>query len=217
VEAGNEWIVDADLKDFFGSVDHEKLLTLVGKPIADGRVLKLIQQMLEAGYEERGQKFATPRGTPQGGVVSPLLSNILLTPFDQEMRRQGYKLTRWADDWVVTRRTRAEAEHALARAVKILEQLGVALNQAKTRIVHITRGFEFLGFKIQRGKGKFRLTHDRIKRGKNILPNGCARSSSWSASSRSYPLFRSRKPFHESRIRENCTSGLCGGRRQGLH
>jgi len=119
--------------------------------------------MLEAGYEERGQKFATPRGTPQGGVVSPLLSNILLTPFDKEMRRQGYQLTRWADDWVVTCRTRAEAEHALARAVKILEQLGVALNQAKTRIVHITRGFEFLGFKIQRGKGKFRLTPDRIK------------------------------------------------------
>ena len=163
VGSGSEWIVDADLKDFFGSVNHEKLLTLVGKQIADSRVLKLIQQMLEAGYEERGQKFATPRGTPQGGVVSPLLSNILLTPFDKEMRRQGYQLTRWADDWVVTCRTRAEAEHALARAVKILEQLGVTLNQAKTRIVHITRGFEFLGFKIQRGKGKFRLAHDRIK------------------------------------------------------
>jgi RNA-directed DNA polymerase len=127
-------------------VNHEKLLTLVGKQIADSRVLKLIQQMLEAGYEERGQKFATP----QGGVVSPLLSNILLTPFDKEMRRQGYQLTL---DWVVTCRTRAEAEHALARAVRILEQLGVTLNQAKTRIVHITRGFEFLGFKIQRGKG----------------------------------------------------------------
>jgi len=86
VGSGSEWIVDADLKDFFGSVNHEKLLTLVGKQIADSRVLKLIQQMLEAGYEERGQKFATPRGTPQGGVVSPLLSNILLTPFDKEMR-----------------------------------------------------------------------------------------------------------------------------------
>ena len=163
VGSGSEWIVDADLKDFFGSVNHEKLLTLVGKQIADSRVLKLIQQMLEAGYEERGQKFATPRGTPQGEVVSPLLSNILLIPFDKEMRRQGCQLTRWADDWVVTCRTRAEAEHALARAVKILEQLGVTLNQAKTRIVHITRGFEFLGFKIQRGKGKFRLAHDRIK------------------------------------------------------
>ena len=78
VGSGSEWIVDADLKDFFGSVNHEKLLTLVGKQIADSRALKLIQQMLEAGYEERGQKFASPRGTPQGGVISPLLSNILL-------------------------------------------------------------------------------------------------------------------------------------------
>ena len=163
VEAGNEWIVDADLKDYFGSVDHDKLMTLVGKQVADGRVLDLIQQMLKAGYEEKGQKFATPRGTPQGGVVSPLLSNILLTPFDKEMRRQGYQLTRWADDWVVTCRTRVEAEHVLARAVKILDQLGVTLNREKTRIVHITHGFEFLGFKIQRGKGRFKLPHARIK------------------------------------------------------
>jgi RNA-directed DNA polymerase len=163
VEAGNKWIVDADLKDYFGSVDHDKLMTLVGKQIADGRVLDLIQQMLTAGYEEKGQKFATPRGTPQGGVISPLLSNILLTPFDKEMRRQGYQLTRWADDWVVTCRTRAEAEHVLARAVGILEQLGVALNREKTRIVHVTHGFEFLGFKIRRGKGRFKLPHGRIK------------------------------------------------------
>jgi len=163
VEAGNEWIVDADLKDYFGSVDHEKLMTLVGKQIADGRVLDLIQHILTAGYEEKGQKFPTPRGTPQGGVISPLLSNILLTPFDKEMRRQGYQLTRWADDWVVTCRTRAEAEHALARAVKILDQLGVTLNREKTRIVHITCGFEFLGFKIQRGKGRFKLPPGRIK------------------------------------------------------
>jgi len=163
VEAGSEWIVDADLRDYFGSVDHEKLMTLVGKQIADGRVLKLTQQMLKAGYEEKGQRFETPRGTPQGGVISPLLSNILLTPFDKEMRHQGYQLTRWADDWVVTCRTRAEAKDALVRAAKILAKLGVTLNRAKTRIVHIAQGFEFLGFKIQRGKGRFKLTRDRIK------------------------------------------------------
>jgi len=126
-------------------------------------VLTLIQQLLKAGYEDQGRSFETPRGTPQGGVISPLLSNILLTPFDKEMRRQGYLLTRWADDWVVTCRTRAEAESALARAVKILETLGVALNREKTRIVHIGHGFEFLGFKIQRGKGRYKLRRDRIK------------------------------------------------------
>ena len=132
-------------------------MALVRKQVADGRVLKLIQQTLTAGYQKEGRRYATPRGTPQGGVISPLLSNILLTPFDKEMRRQGYQLTRCADDWVVTCRTRAEAEHVLARAAKILEQLGVALNREKTRIVHVAHGFEFLGFKIKRGNRLFKL------------------------------------------------------------
>ena len=82
----------------FGSVEHEKLLTLVSQRIADGRVLRLIEAMLKAGSYCKGRLFPTERGTPQGGVVSPLLSNILLTPFDQEMRRRGYQLTRCADD-----------------------------------------------------------------------------------------------------------------------
>jgi RNA-directed DNA polymerase len=119
--------------------------------------------MLKAGYEEKGQRYETPRGTPQGGVVSPLLSNILLTPFDKEMRQKGYLLTRWADDWVVTCRTRAEADEALVSATKILDELGVTLNREKTRIVHISKGFEFLGFKIQQGRNKLKLSHDRIK------------------------------------------------------
>jgi RNA-directed DNA polymerase len=89
IQSGQEWIVDGDLKDFFGSVDHEKLLTLVAQRIADSRVLRLIRAMLKAGSYGQGQLFPTERGTPQGGVVSPLLSNILLTPFDQEMRRKG--------------------------------------------------------------------------------------------------------------------------------
>ncbi|HCJ84242.1 MAG TPA: group II intron reverse transcriptase/maturase, partial [Parachlamydiales bacterium] len=163
IEEGNEWIVDADLKDYFGSVDHEKLIALVAQRISDGRVLKLIQQMLEAGYIEQGSLFPTSRGTPQGGVVSPCLSNVLLTPFDKEMRRKGYRLTRWADDWVVTCRTRSEAVQALATATKILQKLGVTLNAKKTRIVNIKQGFEFLGFKIGQGKGVLRLPASKIK------------------------------------------------------
>ena len=88
IKAGAEWIVDADLKDFFGSADHEKLLTLVSQRVSDGRVLRLIEAMLKAGSYGRGQRFPTEQGTPQGGVVSPLLSNILLTPFDREMRAE---------------------------------------------------------------------------------------------------------------------------------
>ena len=98
LQAGGGWIVDADLKDFFGSVDHEKLLTLVAQRVADSRVLRLIKAMLKAGSYGQGKLFPSERGTPQGGVASPLLSNILLTPFDQEMRRKGYRLTRYADD-----------------------------------------------------------------------------------------------------------------------
>src|SRR5215471_12411624 len=152
ITGGREWIVDADLKDFFGSVDHAKLLTLVAQRIADGRVLRLIEAMLKAGSYGNGRLFPTERGTPQGGVVSPLLSNILLTPFDQEMRRKGYQLTRYADDWVITCESAAEARAAIADALRILEQLGVQLNPEKTRIVHVRFGFEFLGYQIKRGR-----------------------------------------------------------------
>jgi len=162
IKGGSEWIVDADLKDFFGSVDHEKLVTLVAQRVADSRVLRLIKSMLKAGSYGEGRLFPTERGTPQGGVVSPLLSNILLTPFDREMRCRGYQLTRYADDWVITCKSAAEARAAIAAATKILKELGVALHPQKTRIVHVQYGFEFLGYKIKRGK-QLRLPASKIR------------------------------------------------------
>ena len=164
IHSGREWIVDADLKNFFGSVDHEKLLTLVAQRIADGRVLRLIRAMLKAGSYGKGQLFPTERGTPEGGVVSPLLSNILLTPFDREMRRKGYQLTRFADDWVVTCKSAAEARAAIAAALRILSELGVQLHPRKTRVVHVQHGFEFLGYLVKRGK-QLRLPPSRIVTG----------------------------------------------------
>src|SRR6202140_2777111 len=164
IQSGREWIVDADLKDFFGSVEHEKLLTLVAQRITDGRVLRLIKAMLKAGSYGEGRLFPTERGTPQGGVVSPLLSNILLTPFDQEMRRKGYQLTRYADDWVATCESAAEARAAVAAALRILNELGVQLHPQKTRIVHVRQGFEFLGYKVKRGK-QLRLPPGKIRSG----------------------------------------------------
>lgn len=94
IASGGDWMVEADLRDFFGSVAHAKLLTLVAQRVADGRVLRLIEAMLQAGSYGQGRLFLTERGTPQGGMVSPLLSHILLTPLDREMRRKGYQLTR---------------------------------------------------------------------------------------------------------------------------
>jgi len=165
IQAGRVWIVDADLKDFFGSVDHTRLMQLVTRRIADGRVLTLIEQMLEAPVLEGGRVEPTVRGTPQGGVVSPLLANVLLTPFDKEMRARGYQLTRYADDWLVTCTSRTEAERALATARRILEALGVILHPEKTRIVHVRHGFEFLGYVVRRGKKPLQLSGHRIKSG----------------------------------------------------
>jgi len=163
IQGGNEWIVDADLSDFFGSVDHEKLLTLLNQRIADGRVLRLIRCILKAGCVAEGQHRPTEQGTPQGGVISPLLSNILLTPFDREMRRRGYLLTRYADDWVITCRSKTEARAALTVAQRILSKLGVTLNAKKTRIVQVRYGFEFLGYKIKQGQKPLYLSQAKIQ------------------------------------------------------
>jgi len=165
IEAGNEWIVDADLRDFFGSAEHEKIVTLVSQRVSDGRVLRLIEAMLKAGSYGEGRLFPTERGTPQGGVASPLLSNILLTPFDWEMRRRGYQLTRYADDWCITCSSAAQARAALETASRVLKQLGVVINPRKTRIVHVRHGFEFLGYKIKRGNRPMRLPDGRINSG----------------------------------------------------
>lgn len=165
IQEGNEWIVDADLKNFFGSVDHEKLMTLVNQRIADGRVLGLIESMLKAGCVANEKRLTTKQGVFQGGPISPALSNILLTPFDREMRRKGYRLTRYADDWVASCRTRSEAQSVLRFATKILKQLGVTLHKEKTRIVHVSKGFEFLGYKIKRGSRPLRLSPQQIKSG----------------------------------------------------
>lgn len=165
IEAGSEWIVDADLKDFFGSACHQKLLTLFSQRIADGRILNLLDSIMKAGCIAEGKKLPTEHGVPQGGVFSPLASNVLLTPFDREMRRKGYRLTRYADDWVVTCSTRAEALAVLEFATKVLSKLGVTLNKEKTRIVHVRRGFEFLGYKIKRGSKPLRLPANKIKSG----------------------------------------------------
>ena len=165
LQSGQEWIVDADLRDFFGSADQEKLMVLINQRVSDGRILRLIERMLKAGCYAQGKRLPTERGTPQGSVISPLLSNILLTPFDREMRRKGYRLTRWADDWVVTCKTRSEAQAALAAAKRILQQLGVVLHEEKTRIVHAKHGFEFLGYKLKKGTRPLQLSAQRIRSG----------------------------------------------------
>jgi RNA-directed DNA polymerase len=153
LKAGYSWVVDADLKSYFDTIPQEPLLERVAEKIADGRMLALVKAFLEQGIME-GMKTWTPTGgTPQGAVISPLLSNIYLDPLDQQMVRQGIEMVRYADDFVILCRSEAEAREALERVQQWTVQAGLTLHPVKTRIVDATQpgGFDFLGYHFERG------------------------------------------------------------------
>ncbi|MCK4617596.1 hypothetical protein KAT45_01710 [Candidatus Aerophobetes bacterium] len=147
LKRGYQWVLEVDIEKFFDSVNQKKLIDLVAEEIADGRVLRLIQSFLRCGVMEDMQVEYRTAGTPQGGVISPLLANIYLHPYDERMTQEGYKAVRFADDIVILCRSRTEAEKALRRTREILEgELSLKLNSQKTKITHKRKTFEFLGF-----------------------------------------------------------------------
>ena len=154
LQAGHVWVVDADLKSYFDTIPHERLLALVQARVADGRVLALVESFLCAGVMEESQGWKpTESGTPQGGVISPLLANIYLHPLDHQMAPVGWEMVRYADDFVILCRTQAEAQTALAAVSAWVSEAGLTLHPEKTRVVDASEpgGFDFLGYHFERG------------------------------------------------------------------
>lgn len=155
IQQGYWWIIDADVERFFDSVDHQLMMSLVAEEISDGKVLGLIESWLTAGVMNQGELEETNIGTPQGGVISPLLANIYLHELDKQVTTlDEVRLVRYADDLVILCKTKKEAERTLKQVEEILASLKLRLNKDKTKIVNVNKeSFEFLGFKFKRGRG----------------------------------------------------------------
>ena len=154
LKAGKIWVVDADLKGYFDSIPHDKLLTAVAERLADGALLKLIEKFLKQGVMETGKGWSpTETGTPQGAVLSPLLANVYLNPLDHLMAQQGWEMVRYADDFVILCESQQAAEQALEQVRQWVQQAGLVLHPTKTRLVDASQrgGFDFLGYHFERG------------------------------------------------------------------
>ncbi|MFI5387520.1 MAG: group II intron reverse transcriptase/maturase [Fimbriimonadales bacterium] len=161
LKQGYRYVVDVDLKSYFDTIPHDKLLAEVHKYVGDGRVLALIETFLKAGIFDGLRQWTPESGAPQGAVLSPLLSNLYLNELDHHMARSGYEMTRYADDLVIQCRSREEAERALALVQTWTAQAGLTLHPTKTKIVDAeTDGFEFLGYRF--------VKHRRYPRRKSL-------------------------------------------------
>ena len=154
LDQGYLYVVDADLKSYFDTIPHKHLMTLMQEKVSDGRMLRLIEQFLKQGVLEGLREWTPEEGTPQGAVISPLLSNIYLDPLDHHMADAGIEMVRYADDFVILCRTSEAAQKALRIVQQWTDSVGLMLHPEKTRIVDSTKrgeGFDFLGYHFERG------------------------------------------------------------------
>jgi RNA-directed DNA polymerase len=149
MKSGHVYVVDADLKSYFDTIPHDRLMSRVRERIADERLLTLIETFLKAGIMDGLSDWEPEAGAPQGAVLSPLLSNIYLNPLDHQMEARGWEMVRYADDFVILCRSQTEAEQVLAVVRQWCEAEGLTLHPTKTRIVDVRReGFDFLGYRF---------------------------------------------------------------------
>lgn len=154
LDDGFRYVIDADLKSYFDTIPQEKLIGMIRETVVDGSVLELLEKFLKAGIMEGGSFHLNETGTPQGGVISPLLANIYLHPLDKVMTERGHRLTRYADDFVICCRTEKGAERVLKSITKLLEkEMGLVVHPEKTKIVNTKQeSFVFLGHEFKPGK-----------------------------------------------------------------
>jgi RNA-directed DNA polymerase len=163
------WVVDADLKSYFDTIPHQRLMQRVEEKVSDGRVLELVELFLKQGVMEGMKEWTPETGTPQGGVISPLLANIYLDPLDWKMQKSGRCMIRYADDFVILCHSREKAEAALAIVREWVNENGLTLHPEKTRIVDMSQAgnsFEFLGYKFFRAGKSGRIA--RLCRSKSL-------------------------------------------------
>lgn len=154
LEAGNHWVVDADLKSYFDTIPHERLIERVEERVSDGRIIGLLREYLKQEVLDTMTSWKPEEGTPQGAVISPLLSNLYLNELDHKMEELGHEMVRYADDLVILSRSREEAEEALREVSKWTAEAGLKLHPEKTRIVDAREkeaGFDFLGYHFEQG------------------------------------------------------------------
>jgi RNA-directed DNA polymerase len=171
LKAGNIWCVDADLKSYFDTIPHQRLMELIQKRVVDGSVLRLIEQYLKAGVMEQMKGWQpTEQGTPQGAVISPLLANIYLNPLDHQVAEQGWKMVRYADDFVVLCQSEEEAGRVMEYLRAWTQAAGLTLHPVKTRIVNAClEGFDFLGWTF-RGAKKWPRKKSVLKLREKVRP-----------------------------------------------
>ena len=146
---GHRVVLDADIQGFFDNLSHRVIMEAVRAEVADGNILNLVERFLTAGVMEDGVFTPTTLGTPQGGVISPLLANIVLNRLDWRLHAAGYRFARYADDFVVLCQSRPQAQEALILVQQVLEgELGLALSAEKTKITTYGKGYDFLGFHL---------------------------------------------------------------------
>ena len=168
---GYTFVVDADLKSYFDTIPHARLLEQVEHKVSDGRVLELIEAFLQQDIVKEMERWKPTGGTPQGAVISPLLGNIYLHPLDCQMKQKGYRMVRYADDFVVLCRSREQAEAALAEVKAWVESNGLSLSIDKTHVGDCRQkgqGFDFLGYHFELGrrwarKKSYKALQDRIR------------------------------------------------------